>query len=228
MIVSHEHGFIFVKTRKTAGTSIEVFLSRIAGPDAIVTPVGPPVPGHEPRNYDVGYNHLREWVRTRGKADRIPARLRSVAFLNHMPAELIRERVGTRKWNSYFKFCFERDPWDKVVSHYHYRAENGSEAGFREYVLEGSMPTDFDRYSLGGRIAVDFVGQYRSLESDLAHALAQIGIDTPVALTREKTGLRPATATVEDLFTPELDQKVATVFRREIAAFQYEDRSRRS
>ena len=60
------------------------------------------------------------------------------------------------------------------------------------------------------------------------HALAQVGIDTPVSLPREKTGLRPTTATVEELFTPDLDEKVATVFRREIAAFRYEDRSRRS
>ena len=39
MIVSHEHKFIFLKTKKTAGTSIELALSQLCGPDDIITPL---------------------------------------------------------------------------------------------------------------------------------------------------------------------------------------------
>jgi hypothetical protein len=39
MIVSHEHKFIYLKTKKTAGTSIELALSRLCGPDDIITPL---------------------------------------------------------------------------------------------------------------------------------------------------------------------------------------------
>ena len=42
MIVSFQHEFIFVKTRKTAGTSIEMALTPFCGPDDIVTPIDPP------------------------------------------------------------------------------------------------------------------------------------------------------------------------------------------
>ena len=228
MIVSHQHRFIFVKTRKTAGTSIEVFLARFAGPDAIVTPVGPPVPGHEPRNFDVPYHRTRELIRTRGNRNRMPARHREMSYFNHMPASLIRERLGVKKWNSYYKFCFERDPWEKVVSYFHFREDRAPDQSFRDYVLHGKLPTDFDRYALRDRIAVDFVGQHANLEADLATALGQIGVDVPVALTREKGGLRPAAATVDAVFTDELDARVAHVFRREIEAFRYDDRSHRS
>lgn len=38
MIVSHKYKFIFIKTAKTAGTSTEIALSRICGPDDIITP----------------------------------------------------------------------------------------------------------------------------------------------------------------------------------------------
>jgi hypothetical protein len=55
MIISHRHRFIFIKTRKTAGTSIEVYLSRFCGEEDVVTPLNPPVEGHEPRN------HLGPW-----------------------------------------------------------------------------------------------------------------------------------------------------------------------
>ncbi len=40
MIISHKHKFIFIKTRKTAGTSIEIFLSQFCGKNDILTPIG--------------------------------------------------------------------------------------------------------------------------------------------------------------------------------------------
>ena len=39
MIISHEHKFIFLKTKKTAGTSIELALSQLCGPGDIITPL---------------------------------------------------------------------------------------------------------------------------------------------------------------------------------------------
>lgn len=37
MIISHKHKFIFIKTKKTAGTSIEIALSSICDADDIIT-----------------------------------------------------------------------------------------------------------------------------------------------------------------------------------------------
>jgi hypothetical protein len=42
MIISHEHKFIFLKTRKMAGTSIEIALSRFCGDEDIITPINVP------------------------------------------------------------------------------------------------------------------------------------------------------------------------------------------
>lgn len=39
MIVSHRHRFIFIKTQKVAGTSVEIALSKFLGPDDVVTPI---------------------------------------------------------------------------------------------------------------------------------------------------------------------------------------------
>lgn len=41
MIVSHKHKFIFIKTAKSAGTSIEIALSKFCGSEDIITPILP-------------------------------------------------------------------------------------------------------------------------------------------------------------------------------------------
>ena len=51
MIICHKYKFIFIKTRKTAGTTIELNLSLVLPDDAVVTPFGRPEAGHRPRNY---------------------------------------------------------------------------------------------------------------------------------------------------------------------------------
>ncbi len=52
MIVSHKHQFVFLKTRKSAGTSAEIALSKHCGPDDIITPLSPE---DEAMRRDLGY-----------------------------------------------------------------------------------------------------------------------------------------------------------------------------
>ena len=54
MIVSHKHRFVFVKTRKTGGSSIEHALSEFCGGGDVLTPLPPEVKiPYLPRNYVV-------------------------------------------------------------------------------------------------------------------------------------------------------------------------------
>jgi hypothetical protein len=212
-----------LKTRKTAGTSIEVLLERFAGADAVVTPIWPEVEGHEPRNYMVVDNPLRARVlQTRQRQLAGDAR-EHPAYFNHMGARQIRKRLGRRRWNSYYKFCFERNPWDKVVSAYYWRVGNGhDDGGFRNFVMSGDFPSDFDKYSLDGKtVGVDFVGQYARLEDDMRTVLAHLGMPTEVSLTREKGSYRPAQTASDALYDNSMSDRVATAFAREIAAFGY-------
>ena len=41
VIASHQHRFVFLKTRKTAGTSVEIALSKVCGPDDVITEISP-------------------------------------------------------------------------------------------------------------------------------------------------------------------------------------------
>src|SRR5438132_5407591 len=150
MIISHKHKFIFIKTVKTAGTSLEVFLSQHCGPDDVLTLFDPPIEGHQPRNYNGSGDHISEILR-------IPFGPRYVwrcllarreRFYNHMPAWLIRLRIPPTVWNSYFKFCVERNPWDKVLSHYHMHAYRlGGALSLEQYFARAKFPINYPRYT---------------------------------------------------------------------------------
>lgn len=192
-IISHQHNFIFVKTRKTAGTSIEVELSKILDHEAIVTPVIPPVPGHQPRNWRRGI--LRK------------------PYYNHMPATLIRSALGADRFERMFKFCVEREPVGKCISHFHmlknseiHGARAARDLTWERYCDQGDFPIDVEKYSVrtpGSKVRlVDVVIPYETLNASLGDIMSRVGI-SPFDLNTKAKGEYSATRYVrkEDVTT---------------------------
>ncbi len=222
MIISHKHKFIFVKTVKTAGTSIEVFLSQHCGPDDVLTPIFPAIAGHEARNYEGPVHPISEILRLPfGPASAwrhiLSQRQR---FYRHMPAWLVRVRVPSKVWRSYFKFCVDRNPWDKVLSHYHMTAHRQSgQLSLDQYLARGKFPINYPRYtdSFGSRIIVDRVIRYENLIEELAEVFARLNIPFKGTLgIRAKGEYRTDQAPYQLVFTPEQRELVQRIFAREI------------
>jgi hypothetical protein len=235
MIVSHEHRFIFLKTRKTAGTSIEMALARIAGDDAIVTPVQPPEEGHRPQNHLGRRRDALVWARAnpqgvaRSMGDLVRWRRNgwdadwTRNYYNHMPAWLVRAKVGEKAWSTYFKFCFERNPWDKALSLYWWltRDAEGDEGrpSFSDWLHANPDISDWSIYTLGGRLAVDAVGRYERLDEDLGLFLERVGVSRDgLEVPRAKSGVRRS----DVLYDCETAELVRERCRREIEAFGFE------
>ncbi len=217
MIISHRHRFIFVKTRKTAGTSIERFLRGFLGPEDVIMGAGE-------RNGGGRWNPTNELVHHPDPSN-VKLTLKqwrhAQRYYQHMPAWRLRDRVGHDVWDRYFTFCFERDPWDKLASFYWWRTRDESpRPDFETWVRATPNLSAWPLYTIGDRVAVDFVGRYEDLDDDLAQVLAHLGLDAPIELPNDKSGYRVDDDTVA--FSPELDGWVRQEFAREIALFGYD------
>ena len=166
-IVSFRHRFIFIKTTKTAGTSIEADLSRHLEPEAIVTPIIPAIAGHDPRNF--------------ADADGQPL------YYNHMPASAVRERLGKNTYEGFLTFCVEREPVEKCISHFHmqrnssvHNPEGAYTHSWTDYVEDGKFPVDVGKYtephSGGRRLIVDRILRYDRLSKSLSTLLEDRGL----------------------------------------------------
>ena len=227
MILSRKYRFIFIKTAKTAGTSIEVFLSKHCGPQDIVTPIVPSVEGHQPRNYEGFINPIPEILERPGKlfSSLSHTMMSCKKFYNHMPAREVKNRVPAKIWNGYFKFCVERNPWDKALSHYHmHAAREGGALSLDEYLARGRFPINDFRYMdrSGEKIIVDRIIRFENLPAELGEVFAQLNIPfdgtLPIAAKAEyRADRRP----YQEVFNDQQRQIIERTFAKEIELHGY-------
>jgi hypothetical protein len=233
MIVSHKHKFVFIKTAKTAGTSIEVGLSKFCGDADIITPLGFPEDEalrqeqgfRGPQNYILPYTtyKIKDWGRLILKKER-------PQFRTHTSARKARSLLGPDVWKSYFKFCFERNPWDKVISQYHWKRNRGkweSPSSLSEFILSGeasliSRKRGFYLYTINGDIAVDRICLYENMEEELAYIRQRLNLDEPIVVPHAKSAARSDRRHYREVLGEEERLAVAEAFAPEIAHLGYE------
>ncbi|MEU9016940.1 hypothetical protein [Actinomadura sp. NPDC048394] len=208
MIISHEHRFIYIRCRKTASTSIELALSRVCGPDDVITPIQDA--GHEALRRSIGGRGPQHYSNPDGTA----------RFYGHMPAAEVRLLVGEEIWTNYFTWCVERNPWDKVISRYYARHRDRAtrpplltflESGSAHYVV------NFRLYTVGSRVVTDHIARFEHLGLELDRIGDRLGLprdalELPRANSEHRTDRRHHSALysaierdfVAELFAPEI------------------------
>jgi hypothetical protein len=227
VIVSYSRRFIFIKTRKVGGTSVELFLSRFCDDEDIVTPVSAEDErfrqGAGPRNFRLDGCGRGQFLRLLGRLSGRPA-IGHGGFYNHMPATEVRRLIGEKAWGECFKFSIERNPWDRQVSLYHWHYRNREpKPSFDTFIrspFRRKISRNFGLYTVDGAIAVDHVCRYENLHEDLGHVLKRIGIGAEIDLPRVKSA--KGRAHWRDYYTPETRDIVGQWYAREIAAFGYD------
>lgn len=213
MIVSHLHRFVFMKSKKTAGSSIEIALSRVCGPDDIITAL--------PKPDEV----IRAEAGGRGRQNNRGEGTVSAPLYEHSRAAAVRDAVGRATWDDYFTFVVERNPWDAVVSLYYWVDRHRHELTFDEFVHRQEVVNlaaqQFRFWHINGTRAVDRVLRYETLDDELDAVWRHLGLPGSPDLPRAKSGFRD-TVGYRQHYTPATRDLVATLFARQIAELGYE------
>jgi hypothetical protein len=249
-IVCHSRRLIFVKTRKTAGSSVEIALSRLCDASDLVTPLGDENGPEEQLRKEAGghppANWKKPWWRYKfGKElrHRIKYGKRPLLLGTHATAEQLRAHFGADIWSSYYKVTLERNPWDKALSRYwwqryRHQQRHGDDdfeslSGFLARVAR-ERPywlSNWGHYTIDDEIAVDRVLFYERLADDLGALERELGLDSGrLALPekRAKGGHRADRRHYSEVLSDSDRELIARVCRREIEAFGYEFDDRRS
>lgn len=159
------------------------------------------------------------------------------APFQHLTALELRDDLGERRWDDRFSFGFVRNPWDRVVSHYHYRVKtNQTGLGertvpFEEWVIRAygeRDPAYYDRPQMfmpqyrwlgdqEGRQLVDFVGRFERLHEDFAEVCRRIGVEA--SLPHLKKSVR---RDFRELYSAETRDLIARRFEGDIERYGYE------
>ena len=192
MIISHKHKFIFIKTRKTAGTSIEIALSRICGKDDIITPISQKDElyrqelGYQgPQNYKIPFKKYSklDWyrfIRYQKRAN----------YYNHISASEIRSYIGESVWKEYYKFSFDRNPYDKVVSLYYYYGGDKRYETFDRFIKLGDFNDlrSYELYSIRGQIILDGLFKFEEMNESIEIINKKLGLENGrIKLPTKKT-----------------------------------------
>jgi len=208
MIISHQNRFVFVKTRKTAGTSIEIVLSQNCGVTDIITPITP------------------EDEEIRRMAGGLGPQHYEPLFYNHAPVQVAQNFLLETGRGPYFSFCVERNPFDKAISLYFWRTRNRSprpdiNATIRSTPVE--LISNWNLYASGDTVLVDQIIRYEHLGADLSEVASRLGYASEIDIggIQAKAGIRANNLPPSQLLTPETIQWIANQCAREISYFGY-------
>lgn len=206
---------------------MEIALSRFCGEHDIITPITPEdevtrrTLGYRgPQNYGIpfaGYS-FRDYILflTRRKRKR---------FYNHIPAREVKKIIGDRIWDSYYKFCFERNPWDRVLSLYYWRHKKEPRPALSRFIdskrLKSLKKRGYEVYTIDNRIAVDKVYLFENLAHEAETISRILGFPDSLKLPRAKSSFRNDRRPYREIFTDTDREKIEKIFSREIALFGY-------
>ena len=198
VLVCHGPRFIYLKTRKTAGTSVEMALEPFCAP-----------PGHTITERTAGLRTERGIVGHRLMQNSKGWDPDLAQFRPHMRADQARAAVGEDVWRASARITCVRNPFQRAISLFHWNRKLKGKPGFEDFDRErlafrrwlNRAPGSFaDRaiVHIDGEFVATHVVRCERIEADLGRICSDLGLSAPGPLPQAKVRPRregePATA----------------------------------
>ncbi|MEO8668815.1 MAG: sulfotransferase family 2 domain-containing protein [Bauldia sp.] len=228
MLISHRYRFIFLKTEKTASTSILRALRAIVRETDTLLPADQKTRARLLREHG-SLDGFSFEARATGRRRLLPG---LIGLHRHARAKDVRAFIGPKLFDDYLVVTSERNPWDRQVSLYAHRHREKS--GFRLASFDRDMRSplynffhynrlnNWSIYTINETVCADLVIRYENLAEDFRVFLNRVGIPLEkAALTNARASERPRDHDYRQLYSPASQALVAGWYRREIDRFGY-------
>jgi hypothetical protein len=210
VLVSHRYKFIYIKTIKTASTTVEDFFQRFCLPQ-------------KDEDMYISHHESRELITSGGiVGSRRGGRKDTDKWYSHMPATEVKKLLGPHTWRLYFKFTVVRNPWDKVVSMYHHRFGPTPQITFTDYVKKYiTHSIDWNIYTIKKEPRCNFYIRFENLEEDIERVCKILRVPfNKNRIEHYKPGQKIHTS-YRDYYNIETKEIVRKVYGAEINFFKY-------
>jgi hypothetical protein len=171
-MICHDYKCIFIHIPKVAGQSIETIFLNLLG---LTWKTRAPLLLRKNDCPEIG-----------------PPRLAHLTINEYIQYKYLSEDL----FDDYYKFSFVRNPWDRVVSIYHYLGYDRKFI-FGEFVLNHLHELLHTYYwflkpqkefiTTNNNIMVDFIGRYENLQSDFDIVCKKLGIEDSALIHKNKS-----------------------------------------
>ncbi|WP_342068906.1 sulfotransferase family 2 domain-containing protein [Yoonia algicola] len=164
VLVCHKKQLVYLKTNKTAGTSVEMFLQSTLSGRKVTEKQ------HSSNDGDliVGHRLLSKKEQTQD----------DMTWYPHMTAEKVCAALGNDKFESYLKVACVRNPYDLVISRFHWnntrlgishKADDHAKvrASFEKFLVGEEFTNSAEVVFLSGRFVPDVLIRFENLAADL-------------------------------------------------------------
>ncbi|HWY63166.1 MAG TPA: hypothetical protein VNW15_14785 [Rhizomicrobium sp.] len=245
MILSKKHNFIFIKGMKVAGTSVEMALSILCGPEDIITPISQV---DELERLKLG-GRCQNYSASREAEGKYLERLRAAP-----PDQIGQVPEPAKRYFSHISLgaaallyggdisgfrivCVERSPYAKVISW------ANMQLSYDNYSRGGTMQADpkalkaavdkglasgeirharnIERYRGADGTVIARPMRYAQLAADFGDFVRSLGEDVPV-LPHAKKGLMSDRLDPRKVFRPDQIARINALFADEFTTFGYE------
>lgn len=201
MIISHKNKFIFIKTQKVSGTSMEIALSYSLGRKDIITPLNLEdeiirykKTGKFPQNYSKDRkfeekykSYIRKLSKRRISKKQFnklekkieDKKINNNIYFNHMKAKDIKKKVGHIIWKKYFKFSIERNPYDKIISFMFFANRFKKIKNVKKEIQKTINLKKYKNYPIyteNKKVIIDYIINYDNLKKNIKYVENKIQI----------------------------------------------------
>jgi len=206
MLISDSHKFIFVHTRKAAGSSIRDTLE----PLSIQKPT------------DV-------LSKIKSRILHIEKDYHNYAFRQHSDITMAKKIMPKELFDAYFKFAFVRNPYKRLVSEYEFIKRNPTHGRYKkimkitftDYIKYQAKRFDAHQINMladkNGKLQMDFIGKFESLQKDWNYICDKLGINNK-ELSHRKKAIK---INYDDYYNFENKDLIAKLWKKDIEIFGY-------